>query len=165
MNGPDQWFSKFFSHSSLTNTNSVNSSPTKITNDNCKNFTLRTVGKQYTIMNQTDSFVYQSPQQLVLAQQLVPASYCDCYLTGAWSPWPWSWLVTAASPLQLATTNGAGYDAWRTVSHRDPSWLPFSSTSPSNNAYDGDWQTVEGVKQRHGSHRWIPPDMEVKVQY
>jgi len=33
----------------------VNSSPTKVTNDDCKNFTLPTVKEQQTIMNQTDS--------------------------------------------------------------------------------------------------------------
>jgi len=26
------------------------------------------------------------------------ASYCDCYLTGIWSAWSWSWLEIAASP-------------------------------------------------------------------
>jgi len=38
-----QWFSTFFSHSSLTNPNTVNSSPTMITNNSCENFTLPTV--------------------------------------------------------------------------------------------------------------------------
>ena len=42
----DQWFSKFLSHSSLINPNTVNSSPTKITNDHCRNFTQLTVKKQ-----------------------------------------------------------------------------------------------------------------------
>jgi len=41
-----QWFSNFFSHSSLTNPDTVNSSPAKIINDNCKNFTIPTLRKQ-----------------------------------------------------------------------------------------------------------------------
>jgi len=27
-----------------------------------------------------------------------PANYCDCYLTGTCSAWPWSWLAIEASP-------------------------------------------------------------------
>ena len=72
-------------------------------------------------------------------------------------------MVIAASLLPPATTNRSGYDASRTVSHRDLSWRPFSSTStcptcqtPSPEKYtyaddlaimhaDGDWQAVKGV--------------------
>jgi len=54
-----QWFSKFFfSYSPLTNPNTINSSPTKITKKGvCKNFTSPTVEKLWTIINQTDSFI------------------------------------------------------------------------------------------------------------
>jgi len=52
-----QWFSKLFSHSSLTNLNTTNWSTTNITNNNCKNSALPTVKKQQTNMNQTDSFI------------------------------------------------------------------------------------------------------------
>ena len=48
---------KVFSHSSHTNPITVKSSPTKIANDKCKNFPLPTVNKQWTIMNQTNSFI------------------------------------------------------------------------------------------------------------
>jgi len=59
------------------------------------------------------------------------ASYSDCFLTGTWSAWSWSWLAIAGSPLPQIKTNGAGYDALRMASHRDPSWHPFSSTPTS----------------------------------
>jgi len=67
------------------------------------------------------------PNRLIWDQSLqlkqhIPASYCDCYLTGAQSAWSWNWLVIAAPRLPLTTANGAVYDASRTISHRNPSW-------------------------------------------
>jgi len=38
-------------------------------------------------------------------------------------------ISNAASPLQVETANGTGYDASKTAYQIDPSWPPFSSTS------------------------------------
>jgi len=74
-------------------------------------------------------------------------------------------LVIAASPILPLTTNGTGYDASRTASHRNPSWelapllfniyfsdLPTTVSRKCTYAEDlatmhpyGDWQAVEGV--------------------
>jgi len=66
-------------------------------------------------------------------------------------------LAIAALPLLPETAKGAGYNASRTASRRDLSWLSFSTTStPLTCEYayaddlaimhaDGDWQAVEGV--------------------
>jgi len=66
-------FSKFYPHSSLTNPNSFYSSPTKITNDNYKNFTLLTVKKQMAIKNQRDTFIISvtAVKQLVGRELLI----------------------------------------------------------------------------------------------
>jgi len=60
-----------------------------------------------------------------------PASCCDCCLTDTWSTWSWRRLAIAALPLPPEMAKGAGYDASRTLSHRNLSWRPFSSTSTS----------------------------------
>ena len=57
-----------------------------------------------------------------------PASCCDCCLIDTWSTWSCRWLAIAALPLPLEMAKGAGYDASRTVSHRDLSWHPFSTS-------------------------------------
>jgi len=59
---------KVFHTPSFANASTVSSSPTQITKNNCKNFTLRTVKKQQTIMNQKNWLKRQSLQskQLVL---------------------------------------------------------------------------------------------------
>jgi len=72
--------------------------------------------------------------------------------------------IVGNSSFTLTTGNSKrnGYDASRTVSHRDLSWRPFSSTSSSltcqtPSSYvgdlatmhaDGDWQAVEGMLSR-----------------
>jgi len=143
----------------------VNSSPTKVTNDDCKNFTLPTVKKQQTIMNQTDSF----KTSVTRVKQLIPASYCDC-LTGAWL---WGWLIIAASRLLPTTTKGAGCIASRTASHRDPSWQPSFQhlhlwcirQRPSNHVCC--WiltNSGRNSQQRHGKRKWIPPDLDVTAR-
>ena len=62
-------------------------------------------------------------------KRFVPASYCDFYLTGACSAWPWSWLAIAASPFPPLMANGISYLASRLASYRDLDWHPFSWTS------------------------------------
>ena len=58
------------------------------------------------------------------------ASCCDCCLIDTFT-WSSRWLVITALPLPPETAKEAGYDASRTVSHRDLSWRPFSSISTS----------------------------------
>ena len=94
-------------------------------------------------------------------------------------------LLWTAKPILLLSsiTNGAGYDASRTVSHRDLSWRPFSSTStsptcqppspessicwrPSNHACW--WRLAgsgRGAEQGYGNARWKSTDLEAKAQH
>jgi len=65
-----------------------------ITNDICKNVTLPTAKKQLEDCEPTRLFIIS-----LQLKQRVPANYCDCFLTGAWSAWSCSWLVIAASTL------------------------------------------------------------------
>jgi len=78
-------------------------------------------------------------------------------------------LEIAASPLPLATANGAGYDTSRMVSHRDPSWHPFiyfsdlPNTMSRKYAYADDLAIMladgrlagsgSGAQQRHGNRK------------
>jgi len=103
----------------------------------------------------------RGPQGLPLATPL-PASYCDCHLTGTWSAWSWIWLAIAASPLQQ-TEQVTTHQEWHTTEIRTGIFLfkIYNSESPTmvSRKYtqaddlaimhaDGDYQAVGGVLSR-----------------
>ena len=176
---PDQWFSKFFSHSSLTNINTVNSSPTKITNNNCKNFTLPTVNKTiddyepnrfiYNISNCSQSSLYLQVTAIATWQAHGSADHAE--LVGKHS-------------FALTTTNGKRSRLRHLKNGIPQGSVPvplllniytsdLTTTVSRKYAYvddaatmhaDGDWQTEEGVLSKDMA-RWILSDLEVKAQY
>ena len=115
-----------------------------------------------------------------------PASCCDCCLIDTWSTWSWRWWAIAALPLPPEImAKEAGCDVSRTVSYRDLSWRPASSTPtvhllptthrlqkvcicwrPRNHACW--WRLASsgrGAEQGYGNTRLISPDMEAKPQH
>jgi len=95
----------------------------------------------------------------------VPANslYCDCYLTGTWSGWSWTWLVSITSPLPLVTTNNrwASYNASRMTSHH----LQKVCICWWSNNHACQWRLASSgrsAQQRHGNCRWTPPDLEAE---
>ena len=94
-----QWFSKFFSHSSLTN-------PTlSIPPQQKSQMIIAKISHYLLWRNNRWLWTKQtlSKYQSLHLKKLLPASYCNCCLTGAWFSWLWSWLVIAASPSHRQT--------------------------------------------------------------